>query len=423
MSKKLTSMWSLGGVCGLALAAALLAFGQQAQAPVSQGPAGPGPAGQGQMRTAERQYKNIKALTGTPANQLNLAMHGISGALGVDCVHCHVWEQFDNDVKPTKEVARRMITMVRDMNKNYFGGAQVITCYTCHRGSTKPVGVRIIPDTAEMRGLTVPPPPLPTEEVAKEAPVYPSTQTILAKYVQALGGEANLKRVTSRVILAKRDYPAGPAGLQPVLADVEIDQQAPNRTVMISKTDNFTVSEGFDGEVAWAQGMNGNVNNLGEPDQQRTKRTADFYESLDLANNYERMEVSGVEKVNEHEAYVVVAYPQNDTPERLYFDTKTGFLVRRLTTLPSSLGPFPFVVDYDNYKKTSGRVMFPFVIRMNPSTPRNEASTNSTLQVISVRDNVSIDASKFTKPASKASHGDRGGDAAAAGGPPNGPGH
>jgi len=31
-----------------------------------------------------------------------------------------------------------MIGMVNVMNKNFFGGQRVLTCYTCHRGSTTP---------------------------------------------------------------------------------------------------------------------------------------------------------------------------------------------------------------------------------------------------------------------------------------------
>jgi len=359
------------------------------------------PPQQGQGRTTEQQFKNIKVLTGLPANQLNLTMHNISGQLGVDCVFCHIWDQWDKDVKANKQVARQMMTMVQEMNKTYFGGAQMITCYTCHRGSPMPVSTRIVPDTISLRPMNVPAPPLPTEEIAKEQPSYPSSREILAKYVQALGGEGALRKVTSRVITAKRDYPSGPAGLQPVMADVEIYQKAPNLTVMISKGEKFTLSEGFDGQMAWAQGMNGNINNLPQPDQERAKRAADLYESLDMPMNYSRLEVSGVEKVNGHDTYVVIAYPQSDSPERLYFDVKTGLLVRRLTTLPSLLGPFPYAIDYDDYRKTNTGVMVPFILRMNPSTPRDEAKTNSTLQVIRVRDNVSIDDDRFTRPLPK----------------------
>jgi hypothetical protein len=388
MSRILISMRVVGTGFGLALATAVLAFGQQQ-------------AQQNTVRTAEQQFKNIKALTGTRADQLNVTMHGISGALGVDCVHCHVWDQWDLDVKPTKEVARRMITMVRQMNKEYFGGAQVVTCYTCHRGSPHPLSTAVLPDTLGLRGISEPAPPLPTAEVVKEPTSFPSPESILANYVQALGGEPAIRRITSRVIIAKRDYPAGPAGLAPVLAEVEIYQQAPNLTATISKAEKFTVSEGYDGDAAWSQNVTGVVSNLPEPDQQRAKRIADFYESLDLAKSYERMEVSGLEKVNGREAYVLVGYPHDDTPEKLFFDVKTGLLLRRSATLPGSLLAYPYEIDYDDYRKTGSGIMFPFVIRTVPAYPRAEAVTNSTLQTLEVKENVPIDASRFTRPASK----------------------
>jgi photosynthetic reaction center cytochrome c subunit len=358
-------------------------------------------AQQGQGKTTEQEFKNIKVLRGLPADQLFLTMHNISGQLGVDCVFCHTWEQWDKDGKANKEVARRMMTMVLEMNKTYFGGAQMVTCYTCHRGNPTPVSIRIVPDTISLRLMNAPAPPLPTEEIVKEQPSYPSPRDILAKYVKALGGEDALRKVTTRVITAKRDYPSGPAGLAPVMADVEIYQKAPNLTVMISKTDKFTASEGFDGQMAWTQDMDGNVNSLPQPDQQRAKRAADFYESLDLPMDYSRLEVSGVEKVNGGDTYVVNGYPQSDSPEKLYFDMKTGLLVRRLTTLPTLLGLFPYAIDYDDYRRTNSGVMVPFILRMNPSTPQDEAKTNSTMQVLRVRDNVSIDDHRFARPLPK----------------------
>jgi photosynthetic reaction center cytochrome c subunit len=388
-SRTLVSMRTVNVSLGLTLAATVMVLGQ-AQAPA------------GQPRMAEQQYKNIKVLTGTPANQLNLAMHGIAGALGTNCVHCHTWEQFDKDGKAPKEIARRMITMVREMNKSYFGGAQVITCYTCHRGSLRPVSIAELPDTIGLRPRTEPAPPLPTEEIIQKAPSYPSAESILAKYVQALGGEQAIRKVTSRVITAKRDYPAGAAGLEPVPAEVEIYEKAPNLTVMISKAEKFTVSEGFDGEVAWTQNANGGVANLPEPDQQRAKRGADFYDSLDIAQAYGgQLQVTGIEKVNGKDAYVLQGTPENDSMEKLYFDVKTGLLLRRWSTLPSSLMRYPYEIDYDDYRKTSGGAKIPFVIRTNPSIPRDEAATNSTLQIVRVQDNVPIAPGQFARPQPK----------------------
>ncbi len=35
-------------------------------------------------------------------------------------------------------MARQMVTMMAGINKQYFGGRQVVTCFTCHRGSNRP---------------------------------------------------------------------------------------------------------------------------------------------------------------------------------------------------------------------------------------------------------------------------------------------
>ena len=371
---------------GIAIAS-LMAFGQQQPAPP--------------FRTAEQQFKNIKVLTGLRADQMNLTMHGITAELGTECVLCHIWEEWDKDVKPTKEIARRMITMVRDMNRTYFGGNNVVTCYTCHQGHEHPVAVALLSDPTSMRAINEAAPPLPVEEKPKIRPSYPSVDSILAKYVQALGGESALRNVTSRVIHARRDLPTAAGGLIPVLTDVEIYQQAPNLNVMISKAEKFTVAEGFDGASAWTQSAAGVASNLPEPDQQRARRRADFHESLNLAKNYERMQVTGIEKVNGHDAYVLSATPHGDTAERLYFDINTGLLLRRWWTLPTMLSVYPYQMDFDDYRKTNSGVLVPFVIRIVPGSPRVESITNSTLQVIDVQDNVPIDRARFERPAAK----------------------
>ena len=45
---------------------------------------------------------------------------------------------FDKDDLKAKQTARKMISLVLDIIKNTFGGQQVVTCYTCHRGSHEP---------------------------------------------------------------------------------------------------------------------------------------------------------------------------------------------------------------------------------------------------------------------------------------------
>ena len=101
-----------------------------------------------QGKTAEQVYKNIKVLKGTPAEQLNLAMHLVGGELGVDCTFCHVDHDpthFQLDDNPKKDTARQMMQMMIDINNNSFKGKQVVTCYTCHQGKPDPVGTLMLP--------------------------------------------------------------------------------------------------------------------------------------------------------------------------------------------------------------------------------------------------------------------------------------
>ncbi len=383
MRRSLGPVWMIASAVALLLTPPLMLFAQQ------QAPAPPQ-----QARAPEQQFKNIKVLNGTPAAQLITGMHLLEGALGVSCEYCHYESEndFAKDGKPPKETARKMMAMVADINKNSFDGKQVVTCYTCHHGNNTPVSVPILPETTAMMTPYGTEPP----KIA-----LPTADQILTKYVQAIGGEQAIRKITSRVITATRDVPTGPGGTVPMPASFEQYQKAPNRTVNIIHTSTATTSDGFDGANAWAQNMAGVVADLPSPDQDRVKRSADLYESLNLKKEYGRMEVTGVESVNGRSAYLIVGYPQNDSPEWLYFDVASGLLVRKRTVLQSPLGEMPFEADYDYYRDTGSGVKIPFWIRMIPASPRSAFLSGSSIRIQKVQDNVPVDDAKFTKPPSK----------------------
>ena len=375
MRNSMVCLQRIGVLVGFMLATVLLA---QAQG----GP--PSPEG----KTAEQFFKNIKVLNGTPADEVIESMHQIRAALGVDCEFCHDDPDRATDTKKPKETARDMMRMVMDINKNNFRGQQEVTCYTCHRGSTAPM-------------TTVPLPAVEKEEEA-EAKGLPSVDQIVTKYVQALGGEQALRKVTSRVITGTQFIPTGPGGLVPVPAMIERSQKAPNMIVNVYRTPTYTISDGFDGTKAWTQDLRGRVAEPGATDQMRAKREADFYLPLDLKQAYTQMQVQGVANVNGHDAYIVIARPQGDRAERLYFDVQTGLLVRKWSALPTPVGDAPYQVDYEDYRDTGSGVKFPYLITMNPANPRTEPSTTATIRVTKVQDNAPLDSSKFAKPESKA---------------------
>jgi hypothetical protein len=105
--------------------------------------------------------------------------------------------------------------------------------------------------------------------------------------------------------------------------------------------------------------------------------------------------------VNNRDTYLVIGYPEEKIPERLYFDTQTGLLLRKVTVVPTAAGDSPFQVDYDDYRDTGSGVKYPFLIHMEPGGPRTELVVHSTIHVERVQDNIPLDHTKFVKPESK----------------------
>ncbi len=133
------------------------------------------------------EYKNLKILPkNISKHDLDSVMHHFSQSLGVKCNFCHVnngpkdWD-FASDAKPEKNMARKMMQLAIDINKNYFVQMEMdmdmehgqmdkdhpdsmehhmdhmdmskmdttgmnntqymlmsVTCYTCHRGDAHP---------------------------------------------------------------------------------------------------------------------------------------------------------------------------------------------------------------------------------------------------------------------------------------------
>jgi hypothetical protein len=344
-------------------------------------------------KTAEQMYKNIQVLQGTPVDLFLPEMRLFEAALGVDCNYCHLEEDRSKDDRAAKQTARRMIAMVREINKN-FDGRTVVTCYTCHRGNVEPVGVPMFPSVERTE--------LNEEERAKApAPNFPSVDQILNKYAQAIGGEQAARKITSRMITATQDIPTGAGGRMPVQAQVKIYQQAPNLVLSVYHTDKFTISDGFDGTTSWAQNARGIVTTDSGIDLARAKRNADFYLGLDFKNEYARLTVTGIEKVGNRDTYVMTGIVRGAGPDRLYFDTQTGLLLRRLTLQPTPFGGTPTETDYDDYRDSGSGVKLPFLIRTIPGSASAVLAVSSTIRIQKVEDNAPMDSSKFIKPQSK----------------------
>ena len=79
--------------------------------------------------------RNLQVLT---SSSLPQGMRAAVSGTGMQCDGCHEADRA-SDAKETKLTARKMFTMVNDINAKFPDGKEHVTCYTCHRGQQDPV--------------------------------------------------------------------------------------------------------------------------------------------------------------------------------------------------------------------------------------------------------------------------------------------
>ncbi len=331
--------------------------------------------------TVEQQHKNIQVLKGMPESQLVPAMNFISTSLGVRCNYCHVnngdtWD-FVADTKPEKSMAREMIKMVQNINKTTFKGTTEVSCYSCHRGRTRVPGVPAlpVPVVAEQ----------PASSGSATRPQLPTLEAVLAKYEESLGGAAALAQFKTRVM--KGTF----ITIDGIEVPYEVYQSAPNKLHSIRK--GSLAFEGvFDGTTGWVKNSAG-VNEIKGEQLVDLKRFVNFFRDIKLQEQFARMTVSGKEKIDDREVYVVRANRADGGRERLFLDAETGLLVRRISYIDSMIGIIPEQTDFSDYRVVDG-IKLPFTVKTYSVDPHNV----TTRRFSEIRVNVALDESNFRKP-------------------------
>lgn len=315
----------------------------------------------GSMRSAqaEQTVNNIAVLKGLPESQLFLVMNFVATSLGVHCNFCHVQQGKDpntgvtkwvweSDDKPEKRTARGMMQMVLAIKTNDkvdFRGSEV-TCYTCHRGQRKPVGIPAMPLARSGHEG-------PDNAAVTERTALPSVEQIFIKYVEALGGSA---ATGTRTLVLKGKREASQNRSWPN----EITLAAPDRFLLVATMPQATVRQIVNGDKGWI--VNGtNVRNLTAADAVESGRSYDELFNVIKVKPSKNMRLIGTFKVGNREAYMVENVTDTKT-ERFYFDSQTGLLLRKMTLRKTMLMSFPEQVDFEDYRDVDG-VKVPFTIR------------------------------------------------------------
>ena len=329
-------------------------------------------------KTAEQVYKNIKVLKDVPSDQLIPAMQFMTSSLGVQCDFCHMEGSFEKDDKKPKQIARKMMQMMIIINQENFDSHRQVTCFTCHRGSPKPVAIPII--SAEV----TPPFPAGLDEEAPPANL-PSVDQILDKYVQAVGGMPAIQKVRSRAEQGKVTF--GPRQFP-----VDIFVQGPDKTAVVMHLPNGENVTAYDGQEGWSAAPGRPLREMSSSDVASSRLDADPQFPADAKKVFKELRVEREDKIGDRSTYVILGAIEGQPPMRLYFDEQSSLLVREVRYAESPLGLNPEQIDYSDYRDQGG-VKTPF--RWTTSRPRG----SSTIQIEQMQQNVPIDKSRFAKPA------------------------
>jgi len=225
----------------------------------------------------------------------------------------------------------------------------------------------------------------PVASFAQEA--TPTAEQILNRYVQALGGRENILKVTSRVMTGIFQIDGQDHGT------VEVFYKTPNLYHSIVKINEYgTIDSGHDADGGWEKSPELPLRAQTGADLARSRRELDLHKAVKLAQLYRSMTVKGKGQTADHDAWLLVAVPEEGYPETMYFDTKSGLLLRVDLQLDTEGGPTAVERHYDDYRLVEG-VRVAHVVRFaNPGI-------NYTLKFTSVQNNAAISPEQLARPA------------------------
>jgi hypothetical protein len=224
---------------------------------------------------------------------------------------------------------------------------------------------------------------------SNSAAALPTGDQVYKHYVEAIGGRAAWEKLRTRVSKGTIEIPA----MNNLSGTIEVHMKAPNLILVVINLGGAIISQGFDGTTAWSDDPRNGLRVLTGGELEDERKEANFYHALDLQKIYSKFAVTGTEKVDDHDTYVVEATPAGGgDPDKLYFDTGSGLEVRSVNHRHTPGGSMEFSANIADYREVDG-VKLPFRVE--------QASSQSafTIKFTDIQHNVELADRLFAKPA------------------------
>jgi len=338
---------------------------------------------------SDQVFRNIQVLKGIPIDTFFDVMGMFASSMGEDCTFCHSKEavfrhEAFGDETPRIRRARQMIAMMNGINAANFGGRSMVTCFTCHRGSNAPV-------TSPKLALQYGEPEDDPNVMIFPPETRPAATEVLDKYLQALGGPAQLAKLAT--FTARGTYSGFDTDHKEI--PVDIYAKAPNQRTWIvhmQEGDSYRV---FDGSNGWWVGPDAPAAETltsGNLDRYRLEALIAFPARIKDAFTGWKV---GRTAIDGRPVQIVQGLNPPLLPVNLYFDTKSGLLVRLVRWNATPVGPVPTEINYDDYRDVAG-VKMPFTWTVS------QTYMQMTIKLSEIRPNIAVDAARFANPAQAA---------------------
>lgn len=188
-----------------------------------------------------------------------------------------------------------------------------------------------------------------------DAKALPGAAELFDRYIKAIGGDAAIRAIKSRII----EGTMTPNGDQAKASKLSMRQIAPDKLVAVMEQAGGGSREvGYDGTIGWSRGPTGGPQVMAGDALAQLKQTADIYQEANYKERYKEMQTLGQTEFAARPAYEVRAVDASGKAGTMYFDTENGLLLGTRHDQPTSNGTVPVTMVLSDYK-SFGNVLHP----------------------------------------------------------------
>ena len=216
----------------------------------------------------------------------------------------------------------------------------------------------------------------------------PTGEEVIQKFVDVTGGKDAYAKQTSRVMTGTMKIAEQNMG-----GTITIYQKAPNLTRVQGNVAGVTFDRGYDGKTAFEVHSMFGARLIEDDERELMEQQALASPLLSLASSYTSIENTGVEPVDERDAYRVELTMKSGQKIVQWYDVETGLLSKMHMAVDSPMGKLELTINMSDWRDVGGvKIPFKHTHHIDP------IGIEQTMEFTKIEANVDIPAEKFELP-------------------------